>query len=194
MSGRKRFLMPNKRLVIDTYVLGYATKKEVRQRNPVLNDASVKKEDDAYELLTEVIEFSPVLVFSPDQWKEAKTHARIHIPSHYDIILELDEKDKLQKIKKTKFKRPLPKKVVKELGKKRRRGYQSQRRGHEKVRNDIHLFNAAYNTDKTLITLDENILEDEDRKKLILKETGVSVFSVSEALEKHRATKEKSQQ
>ena len=72
----------------------------------------------------------------------------------------------------------------KSLGRKHR----SSRKGHESVKDDIHLFRAANIMDKTLITEDANILGDEDRKNLILNETGIRVFSVSEALEENRAT------
>ncbi|RLB92846.1 MAG: hypothetical protein DRH76_10810 [Deltaproteobacteria bacterium] len=72
----------------------------------------------------------------------------------------------------------------KSLGRKHR----SSRKGHESVKDDIHLFRAANIMDKTLITEDSNILGDEDRRNLILSETGIRVFSVSEALEENRAT------
>ena len=189
MSGQKRFLSPKKRIVIDTHVLAAATRKEVHQRHPDLKPENPKQEDDAYELVTEVLEHSPVLVFSPEQWKEASAHAKIQQPAFFDIIRELDERDKLQRIDKSKIK-SLSNKIEDSLEKKRGGRHLSSRRGHQGVQDDIHLFRAAYITDKTLITEDSNILDDENRKNMIFDEAGIRVFSVSEALEQHKSTKE----
>ncbi len=189
MNGHKPFLSPKKRIVIDTHVLQAAINKEKHNRHPVEQPSEeTEREDDAYELLTEVIKNSPKLVFSPEQWKEATAHASFRQPARFDIIRELDEKDKLVKINASKLKK-LPSSIENSLKNKRGRKQSSSKTGHHAVSDDIHLFMAAMATDKTLITEDENILSDKKRIKLILDETGVRVFSVRDALELHESTK-----
>ncbi len=191
MSGHKRFLSPKKRIVIDTHVLQAATLKEMHTRHPSEQPPeNSKQENDAYELIREVIKNSPVLVFSPEQWKEAQKHVYLRHPSTYDIIRELDEKNKLERIEASRLEGALPTVVIQALKGKRGKKHSSPKKGHKNVSDDIHLFEAAFVTDKILITEDVNILDNEEIKKFVFKKTNIQVFRVQEALAKHEATKD----
>lgn len=169
MSGKKVFLKPGLRVVIDTHVLVEAVKQEKAEHR----EAELR-------LLEQIFSVCSVLIVAPRNEGEVFSQLsrrgltagprRGFLPLTSPLFGELEAKKKLTRPATSKM-RPLDQTVVKKV---------FAGRGHANISDDVHLFEAAAAHDRIVVTRDENVLA---QRASILDELGIETVSPEELLD-----------
>lgn len=169
MNGKKVFLKPGLRVVLDTHVLVEAVTQERAENSEI-----------ELRLLEQILSICSIIIVAPSNESEVysqlskrglRTGPRKNFFALTSPLLgKLEAKKKLTKPAASKM-RPFEQPVVSKL---------FAGRGHANISDDIHLFEAAAAHDRVVVTRDENILA---QRAPISNELGVEVISPEDLLD-----------